>query len=104
MITEPMEGADLEFADSLASIMGTSDLRKVGSAPAGTPAEGTKVSEVGMEKKASGDMWDDMFGMPLQDLMKNADFRRGVEEGLEERRTEWEPLLVSYWGRLTGQL
>jgi len=104
MITEPLQGADLEFADSLASIMGTSDLRKVASAPAGTPAEGTKAPESGMVKEASGDMWDDMFGMSLQDLMKNADFRRGVEEGLEERRSDWEPLLVNYWGCLTGQL
>lgn len=101
MPEEPLEGADLEFGEALASVMGAPGIPKTAAAPQGTPAESnpTPVTKIGEEE----DPLVKIAGMDLEELFKNAQFRQGVMDELEASKHEWEPLLVEYYKSLTGQ-
>ncbi len=97
MVNEPLSGTDLEFAEAISTIVGTSDLPKTAGI-VGTPAENAPLT-----KKAEKDPIVALLSMGYEDLFKNADFRQGVMDELETSREDWEPTLVEYWAALTGQ-
>jgi hypothetical protein len=103
MPEEPLEGADLEFAEAMASVMGAPEIPKVAESQ-GTPAESnptpvTKTASVVDDE----DPLVKIAGMDMEELFKNAHFRQGVMDELEASKHEWEPLLVDYYKALTGQ-
>jgi hypothetical protein len=104
MPEEPLEGADLEFGEAIASVMGAHELPKIAGSPSGTPAESnpTPVSKTA-ETEEEEDPLATILGMDYEDLFKHASFRKGVSDELEASKHEWEPLLVDYYAALTGQ-
>lgn len=101
MPEEPLEGADLEFGEALAMVMGAPEIPKTASAP-GTPAE-SNPTPVTKTASAPEDPLQTILGMDYEELFKNAHFRQGVAEELEANKHEWEPLLVEYVKGLTTQ-
>lgn len=102
MPEEPLEGADLEFGEALAMVIGAPEIPKTAAAP-GTPAESNPTPVTKTASAVDEDPLVKIAGMDMEELFKNAYFRQGVQEELEASKHEWEPLLVEYYKGLTGQ-
>lgn len=88
---------DREYMLDLARILGTDSQVKLAAAktaPAGTPAEKRAAKKVASLEKTASPL-EKLASMNLREVLEDENFRRGVFDEIESKRSTWEPMLRS---------